>query len=192
MILFLQATTNLSTCYSFIGIALRSALRMGLHRHIRHEKLGALEQENRSRVFYVIRQMDIYVSTLLGYPLLLNKDDIDQAYPSEVNDEHISARGIARPPPGTPSFFQAFNAHTRLMDILVGVVKNVYPMKVPEHGMRMNEKSSPAYQIPYNRIKEIEGELQQWFERLPEFWRPSPVGPDEVTRYVCVHRLIES
>jgi hypothetical protein len=180
MILFLQATANLSACYSFVGIALRSALRIGLHRHLQHEQIDPVEQETRTRVFYVIRQMDIYVSTLLGFPLLLNSDDIDQPFPLEIDDEFITPSGIMQPPHGAPSYFQAFNAHTRLMEILAKITKHVYPMR----GMAKaaNDQPKPAYLISYSRIKEIEADLHSWYERLPEAWRPHPDGPVEVVR----------
>ncbi|KAH7308183.1 fungal-specific transcription factor domain-containing protein [Stachybotrys elegans] len=182
LILFLQATSNLSGCYSFVGIALRSALRIGLHRDLQHEQIGAIENEIRRRVFYVIRQMDIYVSTLLGFPLMLHADDIDQQYPTEVDDEYITPDGIIHPPIGTPSFFQAFNSHTRLMEILAKITKYVYPMQgIVQTGLK-GDKRSPAYQISYARIKEIEGDLHTWFEKLPETWRPSADGPIEVVR----------
>lgn len=181
MILFLQATSNLSACYSFVGVALRSALRIGLHRNLQHEKISLLEQEIRRRVFYVIRQMDIYVSTMLGFPLLLNIDDIDQLYPTEVDDEYISSAGIVSPPPGTPSF-EAFNAQTRLMEILGKIAKHVYPMRGQVQPVFKGDKSSTTYLISYARIKEIESELQGWYERLPETWRPSPDGKIEVVR----------
>lgn len=60
MIMFLQASSKLSTCYSHIGIALRSALRMGLHRSIPNQ-FSPIEQETRKRIFWVIRNQDIYV-----------------------------------------------------------------------------------------------------------------------------------
>lgn len=181
MILFLQATANLSACYSFVGIALRSALRIGLHRNLQHDQLGVVEQETRIRVFYVIRQMDIYVSTLLGFPLLLNTDDFDQPYPAEIDDEYISAAGVIQPPQGTPSFFEAFNAHTRLMEILAKITKYVYPMKGMAQSAK-GDKTKPTYNISYSRIKEIEADLHEWYEKLPETWRPSPDGPIEVVR----------
>ena len=34
MIIYLQCSARLSTCYSYIGIALRSALKEGLHRNL--------------------------------------------------------------------------------------------------------------------------------------------------------------
>ena len=72
MIMFLQASSKLSTCCSHIGIALRSALRMGLHRSIPN-RFSPVEQETRKRVFWVIRTMDIYAgeSQRLIVPLCL-------------------------------------------------------------------------------------------------------------------------
>ncbi|RFU76855.1 n-terminal binuclear zn cluster-containing dna binding domain-containing [Trichoderma arundinaceum] len=183
IILFLQATANLNTCYSFVGIALRSALRIGLHRHLQHERIGNIEQQVRRRVFYVIRQMDIYVSTMLGFPLLLNTDDVDQQFPLEVDDEFITPQGIIQPGPGTPSFFQAFNAHTRLMEILGKITKHIYPTKSAGQTVLRGDKPSSTYLISYSKIKEIETDLHNWFERLPEAWRPSPDGPIEVVRH---------
>ncbi|KAI0117559.1 hypothetical protein F4776DRAFT_656176 [Hypoxylon sp. NC0597] len=183
MILFIQSISNLSTCYGFVGIALRSALRMGLHRHLPHIKLNPIESETRRRVFYICRQMDTYVSALLGFPLLLNDEDIDQPLPTPVDDEYITKDEILIPPPGTPSFFEAFNAHVRLMDILGKVVKHIYPLK----GMEQSETEGvgqpyASYMISYGKIKEMEKELQRWNEDLPLAWRPDSEGPVEVVR----------
>lgn len=183
MILFLQSISNLSTCYGFVGIALRSALRMGLHRHLPHVKLDPIESETRRRVFYICRQMDTYVSALLGFPLLLNDDDIDQLLPTAVDDQFITKEGITTPPPNTPSYIEAFNAHVKLMDLLSKVVKNVYPLKRIDPEVAEGDESQYAsYMVSYARIKEMEEELQMWNETLPFAWRPNPEGPVEVVR----------
>jgi hypothetical protein len=127
--------------------------------------------------------MDFYVSAILGFPLLLHDEDIDQPLPTEVDDEYITEDAILTPPPGTPSFFQAFNAHTKLMGILARVVREIYPLK--RLGEVTKEGGSNAtFMISYSRIQEIERELQEWSEQLPIHWRPSPDGPIEVVRYV--------
>ncbi|KAI0481053.1 fungal-specific transcription factor domain-containing protein [Xylariaceae sp. FL0804] len=185
VILFIQAISNLSTCYGFVGIALRSALRMGLHRHLPdwETRLNPIESETRRRVFYICRQMDTYVSALLGFPLLLNDDDIDQPLPTAVDDQYITKEGILSPPPGTPSFFEAFNAHARLMGLLSKVIKHVYPLKGMEHSVVEGEGSPCAsYEISYAKIQEMEEELQLWNAQLPVAWRPNPEGPVEVVR----------
>ncbi len=183
-ILFLQATSNLSACYSFVGIALRAALRMGLHRHLPHAKMTPIEHETRRRVFYVIRQMDTYVSALLGFPLLLHDEDVDQPLPTEVDDEYITRDAILTPPAGTPSVFEAFNAHTRLMQILEKVVKYIYPRKGIEDCVLSGDRANTTYMISYGKIKEIECDLHNWYEKLPIHWRPNPEGPIELVRYV--------
>src|SRR3978361_2115557 len=108
MINFLQSSANLSTCYSFIGIALRSALRMGLHRNLT-SNFNPIERETRRRVFWIIRKMDIYVSALLGFPQMLSYDDIDQELPIEVDDEYITKDAVLPMPPGTISLYAASN-----------------------------------------------------------------------------------
>ncbi|ROW14417.1 hypothetical protein VPNG_03933 [Cytospora leucostoma] len=184
LILFLQATSNLSACYAFLGIATRSALRMGLHRHLPNANFTPLVSELRKRAFYYIRQLDIYCSALLGFPILLHDEDIDQEFPTEVDDEYNTDAGILTPPPGAPgSFFQAFNAHTRLMNILKKVVRHIYPLKGINHSAENpNGAFNTTYMIDYQRIKEIEGDLQEWHEQLPQRWRPSAEGPIEVLR----------
>lgn len=190
IILFMQAASNLNACYAFVGIALRSALRMGLHRHLKHSHIDTVEDETRRRVFYVIRQMDIYVSTLLGFPLMLNVEDIDQPYPTEVDDEYIFPdRLIPQPTQGATSFFVAFNAHTRLMEILAKITKYVYPMSGPAQAVKSTKPVS-SYSVSYARIKEIEADLHSWYERLPEHWRPSPDGSVEVVRVRHLLRFI--
>ena len=158
---------------------------MGLHRNLPHVKLNPIEHESRRRVFYVIRQMDIYVSALLGFPMSLRDEDIDQPLPTEIDDEYITKDGISKPPPGTPSFYQACNAYTRLMDVLAKVITCVYPVRrIADRPPAENDPGTQVsnYLISYSKIKEIERELHAWYEQLPTYWRPSPDGPIEVIR----------
>ncbi|KAK8054842.1 hypothetical protein PG993_000069 [Apiospora rasikravindrae] len=181
---FLQATGNLNGGHTFVGIALRSALRMGLHRHLPHASLPPVEDETRRRLFHTIRSMDIYLSTTLGLPLLLQDKDTDQRWPTEVDDEHITADGIRVPPPGTPSFLEAFNAHARLMRILAKVVEYVYPPTGTEKGPR-----DVTYMISVAKIKEIEQELHDWQGRLSSTWRPGPQEDLQITRVKILLRF---
>ena len=99
IIMFLQSSSNLSTCYSYIGIALRASLRLGLHRSISNS-FDPIEAETRKRVFWIVRKMDTYVGALLGLPKTLSDDDIDQVFPLEVDDEFITRDGILPMPEG--------------------------------------------------------------------------------------------
>lgn len=169
LILFLQSSARLSTCYSYIGIALRSAIRMGLHRSVSNV-FNPVETELRKRIFWIVRKLDIYVGALLGLPQMLSNEDIDQEMPLEVDDEYITTEGISPMPPGKLSLFTALNDHTRLVEILAKTVKYIYPIKGnhDSHG-----KTSHSYVVSHASIREIEQDLQHWMEALPMQFRPS-------------------
>ncbi|KAB8072998.1 fungal-specific transcription factor domain-containing protein [Aspergillus leporis] len=167
MVLFLQSSAKLSTCYSYVGIALRSALRLGLHRSV-SANFNPLEQELRKRVFWVVRKMDVYVSTLLGLPQMLSDDDIDQEYPMAVDGDFITRDGILPTPPGYTPLMAGANAHTRLSNIMLKVVKYIYPVKNAQH----RSESDQRYVVSHSKIREIERDLQAWMEELPAALRP--------------------
>lgn len=175
MILFLQSSSRLSTCYSHLGIVLRSSIRLGLHRNVQNH-FNPIEQEVRKRIFWSVRKLDTYVGALLGLPKLLADEDIDQEFPLEVDDDCITAEQILPMPPGKPSLMAAFNAHTRVVEILAKAVKYVYPVKGNK------SKTSQSYIVSHSRIREIEQDLQNWFESLPMSFRPGMEAPQEFIR----------
>ncbi|KAF4637909.1 hypothetical protein G7Y89_g173 [Cudoniella acicularis] len=186
MILFLQSSANLSTCYSYIGIALRSALRMGLHRNLAGN-FNPIEREVRRRLFWIIRKMDTYVSALLGFPQMLSNDDIDQELPMEVDDEYITKDGILPMPAGKTSLYSASNAHTGLMKILAKVIKYIYPLKGLEKSVQGNTNSS--YVISHAKIREIEKDLAEWLDKLPMALRPGGNSEPQLLRVQQMLRL---
>lgn len=178
MIMFLQSSAKLSTCYLHIGIALRSAIRLGLHRSVSID-FDPIEQEVRKRVFWVIRKMDTYVGAMLGLPKMLSDDDIDQDLPSEVDDEFITADGILPMPVGRVSVMAAFNAHALLVKILAKTVKYIYPIR----GLvQAHNKSKQSYVVRNAQIHEIEQDLQKWMEDLPMALRPGGEASPELAR----------
>ncbi|EAS32699.1 C6 transcription factor [Coccidioides immitis RS] len=175
MILFLQASANISTCYSYIGIALRASLRLGLHRSV-SANFNPVELESRKRVFWVVRSMDIHVSTILGLPWMLSEDDIDQDPPLGIEDEYITPEGILPVPPGSASLMAGVNAHIRLAQILLKVTKYIYPVKAANLG------SSHTYMVSHSKIREIERDLQDWKDDLPESLKPGSEASPKVDR----------
>ena len=178
MILFLQCSAQLSTCYSHIGIALRSAIRMGLHRSVPVD-FNPIELQTRRRIFWVVRKMDVYVGALLGLPIMLNDDDIDQEQPLEVDDEFITDEKVLPMPLGKLSLMVAFTAHNRLQKVLGKIVRYIYPIK----GMAyVHGEFNQSYVVSHAKIREIEKDLQDWMESLPAALRPGGEAPPELAR----------
>lgn len=176
--LFLQCSAKLSTCYSYIGVALRSALRMGLHRSF-HDNFNPIEAEVRKRIFWAIRNMDAYVGATLGLPQPLDDDEVDQDYPTEVDDRNITMHEIIRVPNAPTPLVAATNAHFSLTRIVSKIVHRVYPIKGFHH---TEEKTSGAYSISYGTVREIEDDLQNWLDHLPQLFRPGTDAPANVVR----------
>lgn len=176
MIMFLQSTAKLATCYSYIGIALRGCCRLGLHRNIKND-FDPIEQEERKRIFWLVRKMDAYVGALLGLPEMLSEEDVDQPLPIEVDDEFITSSGILPMPPGTFPLMCATNAHTRLTGILQKVVRVIYPIKGFE-----GTKPGEPYSVRHSKIRELETDLQRWMDDLPMELRPSDDPPSDLAR----------
>ena len=180
MILFLQCSAKLATCYAFIGVALRSAMRMGLHRSFA-ESFNPVESELRKRCFWIIRKMDVFVGAMLGLPLTLSDDDIDQEYPTEADDENVTPEGIKPQAPDQLSLIAATNQDFRLTAIVQKIVRNIYAIK----GLRESRKVAPKeYRVPLSRIKGIERDLQAWEDQLHHEFKPGHDAPPKLLRYV--------
>jgi len=141
MVIFLQSSTNPSTCHSYIGIALRSSLRMGLHRNF-ISNFSPIERETRRQIFWIVRKLDTSVSALLGLPQILSSDDIDQELPLEVDDEYIMRDAVLPMPAGMLSLIAVSNAHTGLMHILAKVIKCIYSIQGLKHCVQETSKGS--------------------------------------------------
>ena len=178
LIMFLQSSARLSVCYSYIGIALRSAIRLGLHRSVSNT-FNPIERELRKRIFWIVRKLDIYVGALLGLPQMLNNDDIDQEMPIEIDDEYITVEKMSPMPAGKISIFVSFNAHTRLVEILAKTVKYIYPIKGPT---KFGGGNTQSYVVSHAKIREIEQDLQNWMEALPMPFRPGEEASPEFMR----------
>jgi hypothetical protein len=178
MIVYLQAAALMHSCYTYICVAMASALRMGLHHSTTSSLLNPIQQETRKRLFWVLRTMETYVTTLFGIPLAINDNDIDQHLPLEIDDEFITAEGILTVPENHISFMAMANAHTKLLIIMRNVIRDTYPHKRELAGHQ------GSYRVSYSRVVELEAELDQWFRSIPQPSSHRPVRP-EVLRYVA-------
>ncbi|KAK6529188.1 hypothetical protein TWF281_008372 [Arthrobotrys megalospora] len=183
MIIFLQSSAKLATCYSYIGIAVSASFRLGLHRKIPFP--DPIEAEVRKRIFCTIQKMDISISALIGLPRMVHDEDIDQEYPVEVDDQHITKDGITPGLLGDPNSTSAANAHTRLVQILGKVIKKIYPIK----GLQPSTYGKrTGYMISYAVVRGIEQDLAKWQEELPPYLRR---GDDSPPRFLRSQYLLQ-
>ncbi|RCK59325.1 Activator of stress genes protein 1 [Candida viswanathii] len=182
MIIYLQCSARLSTCYSYIGIALRSALKEGLHRNLTifqnsKRKLDPIEEDTRKRLFYTIYKMDIYINSLLGLPRSLNEDEFDQELPAELDDENVTRDAyLYDKQEGRLSSSGCANQHTKLMMILSHIIRKMYPIKVRDgNSEEFQSTSSANYSRDriHAKVTDLEVELKNWLDNLPQELKPT-------------------
>ncbi|VEU20344.1 DEKNAAC101202 [Brettanomyces naardenensis] len=191
LIIFLQCSARLSTCYAYIGIALRAALREGLHRKLDYP-FNPIELETRKRLFWTLYKMDIYVNTMLGLPRAISEDDFDQELPIELDDENITVTGYRYDKQGTRISSSAIaNAHTKLMLIMGHIVAKLYPVK-PQKGSCAGAPTAdgsathPTVQR-HDIVASLEADLQQWLDMLPLELKP---GVEPPKQYLKANRML--
>ncbi|TID13869.1 hypothetical protein CANINC_004816, partial [Pichia inconspicua] len=201
LIIFLQCSARLSTCYAYIGIALRAALREGLHRKLDYP-FNPIELEIRKRLFWTIYKMDIYVNTMLGLPRTISTDDFDQDLPIELDDENITVNGYRFDRQGDRlSSSGIANAHTRLILLMKEVVTKLYPIK-PKKVSNLNNKNDDnddsngdnksinnekSEFSKNNFVYDLELKLQDWMNSLPLELKPGVEPPGQ---YLKANRLL--
>ncbi|KAH6679003.1 fungal-specific transcription factor domain-containing protein [Halenospora varia] len=185
MITFLQSSSKMSTCHSYIVSALASSLQMGLHR-CDTQIFDPVEREIRKRIFWTIRSMETYVVAILGLPRTISDEDIDQEMPSEVDDEYITQEGVLLMPDGQISAITAFNAHTKLLLILAKIVRRVYPTRRAETA---TNGISSAFIVSDTNIRDVERDLDNWVANLPSQLRPCAESSQNHTRTQYLLRM---
>lgn len=158
MFIFLQCSARLSTCYTYIGLAMRSVLREGFHRSFPlNNNYTPLEIEMRKRLFYTIHKLDIYVNAMLGLPGSLSSDDFDQELPIDIPDECLTNEGIDYSSNNySLSSTGIANHHTKLLMILGDIVKQLYPVKKTNN------------MISHETVTGLELRLKDWLQNLPQ------------------------
>lgn len=134
---------------------------MGLHRSEPSDQLNPIDREMRKRLFWALRTVDAYVTTILGLPRTLSDEDVDQELPLEVDDKSITEDGIDECDCNSTCLMTAANAHTRLIRIMAKIRRNVINFR------KSGTDQSEAYRVDYAKVVEAENELETWFASLP-------------------------
>ncbi|KAL1600592.1 Gypsy retrotransposon integrase-like protein 1 [Paraconiothyrium brasiliense] len=123
-------------------------------------------------------RMDTYVGAMLGLPHFIEDENVDQDYPTEVDDEYITETEILPMPEGKISIMHAFNAHVKIVRILSKLCQYVYPTNGTQNG----GKHSVTYSVSYSKIREIEQSMQRWLDELPMALKPGGEAPPIILR----------
>ncbi|KAF9009374.1 fungal-specific transcription factor domain-containing protein [Cyathus striatus] len=172
---FLHGCFAPHSCWVLVGIGIRLAQDVGVHRRrVSREKL-TVEDELWKRAFWVLVTMDRMASTGLGRPCAILDDDFDLDIPMECDDEfweHPDPEQRFKQPAGIPSTVSAFNQQLRLNRIMAFALFTIYSIKTKFW-------ESILQQWDQHIVTELDSALNKWISSLPEHLRWDPNQNDD-------------
>ncbi|KAJ7051548.1 fungal-specific transcription factor domain-containing protein [Mycena amicta] len=167
---FLENSSAPQGSWIMIGIALRLAQDLGIHRRSAHIEQPSVEREQMKRAFWVLVYKDRIVSSVIGRPCVLQHDECDIDLPIECDDEYWEHP--TRPfqqPPGIPSRVTFFNTLMALNHILAFSMKLLYSLGKVRDAFSVVDESWEQHVVT-----ELDSALNTWRDRVPEHLRWDP------------------
>ena len=158
LILFLFSTARIATAHTFIGLAVATSMRMGLHSQTSCEGLSDLEIDLRRGVFWTIVKLDLYSGTILGLPSMVNLDYVDQPKPNGLIRGYEFEDGQRFTSDTTRRIYAASTCNLTFLSIISKLIKKFYP-KTDGEACKARESKTL---VSNTTISEIEKDFKAW------------------------------
>ncbi|KAJ7586349.1 fungal-specific transcription factor domain-containing protein [Mycena floridula] len=175
-ILYLYGTSTRESAWFLLGLAVRLAQDVGLHRRFPASQFNTVEAELWKRAFWVVISMDIISSAFQGRPRAIHSDDYDQELPVDCDDEyweHPDPHQAFKQPPGKPSSISFFISHLKLLHILAFAERTIYAANKSQPWLTSSTK------LDANVIMRIDSALNEWVSAVPGHLRWDPHREDQ-------------
>ncbi|CAA7269319.1 unnamed protein product [Cyclocybe aegerita] len=187
-VLFLQSSSSPQSIWTMVGVSLRSAQDIGVHRQ--RSRTPSAEDELWKRVFWVLIFIDRFVSTCVGRPCAIQDEELDLDLPIDCDDEyweHADPEKRFRQPPDKPSTMSGFIHLLKLMYILNCCIRGLYaPPKgdVWYHPLTVQEWKPRV-------LVELDSSLNKWLDSVPEHlrWDPNRANIDDFNISALLYTL---
>ncbi|KAL0576620.1 Gypsy retrotransposon integrase-like protein 1, partial [Marasmius crinis-equi] len=178
---FVQGTTRAETSWVMLGLGVRFAQELGIHRRPPPESELTIESQMRNRAFWGLISIDTLMSSFLGRPRATHTDDFDLPPPIECDDEYWDIDNQAsdqafNQPPGEPSNISYWVSLLKLLDIVGFTQRTIYAVRKTDlwtragmSGAEWNEKI----------VAELDSALNSWADTVPPHLKWDPNNPSK-------------
>ncbi|GAD93953.1 hypothetical protein PVAR5_2573 [Paecilomyces variotii No. 5] len=157
--IYLQSRSMALSCRDFVAVGI-SAMRRVREMHCIEGTADPIAKEVLKRSFWSLWTLDVYLTTILGLPRLLDEDTTELDLPSEMEEDlssSINSRETRERLLKDRVLLMVANAHTRLAMIQEKILKRVYPVD------ECSFVSENTFRVDYHVVLSIEKELETWF-----------------------------
>ncbi|KAF7300072.1 Zn(2)-C6 fungal-type domain-containing protein [Mycena kentingensis (nom. inval.)] len=166
---FVQGGAAPQVCWNLIGIALRIAQDLGIHRSRGRVEQPSAKRELFKRAFWVLVHGDRMLSCAMGRPCMLEFNDFDVEPLIECDDEYWEdPEHPFQQPAGVPCKITFFNTLSRLLDVLSFAVKLLYHLGKTRPFLGVNNTWEET------GVAEFDSTMNLWLDGIPEYLRYDP------------------
>ncbi|KAK0443809.1 fungal-specific transcription factor domain-containing protein [Armillaria borealis] len=171
-VIYSMGTSVPQFSWTVIGVGLRAATEIGLHRQKPKGHKLTVNDELKKRSFWALVMLDRLLSLYLGRPVMMQEEDFDLEPPIECDDEYwdIGTDGEVYfcQPADKPSKISYFNAQIRLSGIMSVVARNLYSIKKGRDMLGLAEKDDQHI------VADIDSSMNAWMNSIPDHLRWDP------------------
>lgn len=161
---FVLSKGNQTSCYLVVGVAVRLALRMGLHRD--PDKLEGnitpYQGEIRRRVWHLLVQMDLLISFENGLPSMVQGVQSDTRVPLNLEDQDFDENSTRLP-------------SSRPESEMTGMSYTLAKGQISRAFQKIVEQANLLTLPSYTEVMALDEELRQAFSAIPFFLRVVPM-----------------
>ncbi|KAL0065404.1 Gypsy retrotransposon integrase-like protein 1 [Marasmius tenuissimus] len=183
-IYFVQGTSASEMCWVMLGLGVRFAQDLGIHRQ---QPFGSEKQSSKptvesqmwNRAFWGLVSVDVVMSTFLGRPRAMHTDDFDVPLPIECDDEYWETEDpeqAFRQPPDKPCTISYWFAFLKLLDIVGFAQRTIYAVRKTDMWTRMG-MTGPEWNEKI--VAELDSALNEWVDTIPEHLKWNPSNPSK-------------
>ena len=162
---FVLSKGNQMSCYLIVGVAVRLALRIGLHREPDkvESNITPYQGEIRRRIWHLLVQMDLLISFETGLPSMVQGIKSDTRVPLNLQDQDLDENSTELPP-------------SRPETEITGMSYTLAKGRIARVFQRIIEQADAVTLPDYGEVTALDRELQQAFSAIPSFLCVVPMG----------------
>ncbi|KAK9723081.1 hypothetical protein K7432_002140 [Basidiobolus ranarum] len=153
----------------FLGMAVRMAQDLGLHRNIESDSLDPIEKQNRKLAWWGCVIFDRLHSAMGGKPLAINEDDFDTTLPMDYG---LKDKGDVSP--GSSTSLRYLTQTVRLTMLISKIIRGIY---IPRSGAK-NKSSTNLWSLNKS--------LSDWETSLSPEFRIQYDNPPNTSTFACL------
>ncbi|KAH8426456.1 putative C6 transcription factor (Gal4) [Aspergillus melleus] len=157
---YAQKRNKPNTGWNFLGLAVRMAMSLGLHKEFHGWKISLLQREIRRRLWWGVFMFDSGAAKTFGRPILLPEDRVmDAKHVMNIHDEALTSTTTTLPTEfNGPTLYSGMIAQTRFHLLTNSVYQRLIssPSLTPEETLNLQKP------------------MEEWYNGLPHYFKQPP------------------